>query len=269
MNTQALAIQEQRVVAQPVDLSVIMRAAQDPNVNVEKVGQLIALFERMQDRQAKQEFDDALRLAQARMPRVTMDGHLINQATGAVQSRFAKIENIDKFLRPILTEFGFSVTTSIIGTELAKTPVIRKGADAVVIESTLYVAEGILRKGGHKEHFYTRLALDTSGNKNLTQGMGSTQKYARRQLLMMMFNVITVGEDTDANPVEYVTGEQVNQILDYCSHLGKKTESLVLTALQVGSLEQIPRSRFAESIGWLKGIEEALAKKRADARGQE
>lgn len=166
-------------------LAAIMRAAQDPNTDVAKMETLISLYERMQDRTAKQRFNEAMVACQAEMPRISRDGRVINHKTNQLQSRYATYERIDEIVRPIYSDkYGFAISVSIGMPENGK-----------------YPCTAIVRhRDGHSEPFTLPLALDQSGAKNDTQGMGSTQSYARRYLVCGIFNIVTEGQDTDGAP---------------------------------------------------------------------
>lgn len=170
-----------QLAVQALPLDAILRAAQDPGMDVAKMDALIGLYERMQDRAAKQAFDAALVACQAEMPRITKDAKVINHKTGAVQSRYATLERIDSIVREIYERHGFSVSYNTAPAENGK----------------FVVTASVRHAGGHTEPYRIPLALDETGSKNATQGMGSVMSYGRRYLLCSIFNIITEGEDND------------------------------------------------------------------------
>jgi hypothetical protein len=218
------------------DLTLIMQAAQDPSVDVAKVSALIGLYERMQDRQAEQLFNSAMVACQREMPRVTKDGKLINYKTGKVQSRYATIERIDSIVRSIYERYGFSVSATIDSKEGDK-----------------YWVKGIVRHdGGHREDYRIPLALDQTGNKNDTQGMGSTLSYGRRYLLCAIFNIITEGQDTDgAAQVDLVNDEQVMSLNDFAIEV-KANVAAFCKYLGIEKLADLPAARYEEAMGELR-----------------
>lgn len=208
----------------------LLAIASDPSTDVAKASEMFALFERMKDRAAKEAFNEAMVSCQAEMPRVTKDGKVINHKTGALQSRYATLEAIDRVVRPIYEQHGFSISVSFDGTEGNK-----------------YIAKAVVRhRGGHSEEYRIPLALDQSGAKNDTQGMGSTASYARRYLLCSIFNIITEGEDTDGQQrVETITEEQAltlhTMLTDQRKDIGKiLARASQQAGYEITSLNQIP-----------------------------
>lgn len=226
-------------------MAAIMRAAQDPNTDVAKMETLIGLYERMQDRDARQQFDAAMVACQADMPRVTKDGKVINHKTNQLQSRYATLERIDSVVRPIYEGHGFSVSVSIDS-----------------IEGGKYWAKAIVRhRAGHSETHRMPLALDQSGSKNDTQGMGSTMSYARRYLICSVFNIVTEGQDTDGAPPKadpLITQDQADDLqtvlTDRKVNMAKFYERVTTMAgYEVTALNQIPKRIYQQIMTGYQG----------------
>jgi hypothetical protein len=79
-------------------LAVISRAAADPNTDVEKMERLMALYERIEAKNAERAFNDSMNAAQAEMRPISADAE--NPQTHSKYATFAKL---DKALRPIYT----------------------------------------------------------------------------------------------------------------------------------------------------------------------
>jgi hypothetical protein len=161
-------------------LTLIGRAAQDPAVSVEKMERLFALQERWEKREAEKQFQSAMIAARKEMPEVTKD------AVGQ-NSKFAKLEKIDRIAYPIYTSHGFSLHWS--------------EAECGQPEWTRLKCV-VLHSGGHREEHFLQGPMDDKGpkgvaNKTGIQGMGSTWSYLQRRLLTMIFNIRIVGEDND------------------------------------------------------------------------
>ncbi len=168
---------------------------------------------------------------------MTRDGKIKNKL-GEVQSRFATIERLDENIRPIYQGHGFAVSTSIDG----------------VLSNGKYDCRAEVRhSGGHVGQYKMPLALDSSGSKNETQGMGSTLSYARRYLLIHIFNIITEGQDTDGNrPDAKITQQQADNIRTRLDAAGKDKSKFV-KALGVESIEEITISKHDYALGMLTG----------------
>lgn len=174
------------VIAQPTRedavLAVISRAATDPNVDIDKMERLLAMQERITAGQALAAYNADMSSMQARMPTISKDAKIMNKDGVSVRSYYATFENIVSTIRPLLDEFGFSVTfkTSFEG-------------------GTLHVTGRISHRAGHSEQTTIALPFDPSGNKNDVQAIGSSVSYGKRYALCMLLNITTGGEDDDGN----------------------------------------------------------------------
>ena len=182
----ALATTTDQQIAQPEGatmLSVISRAASDPSVDIEKLERLMAMKERMDAKEAETAFAAALARVQAKMGRIGTDA--LNKQTG---SRYATYGALDKALRPLYTEEGFSLS---FGTEPAP-----DGMVGVVC----YVSH----QAGHTREYRAQVPSDGKGLKGnsmmtSTHAFGSGTSYGMRYLLKMVFNVAVGEEDDDGN----------------------------------------------------------------------
>lgn len=226
---------EQRVLAG------VLRAAMDPGVDVAKMQALIAMHQQLQDREARQEFNSAMVAAQREMPRIGKDGLVVNHKTGAVQSRYATLENLDKAIRPVYERHGFSVS-------------FNTGAQA---GAKLEILARVRHGAGHQEDYRMPLELDTSGAKNGTQGAGSTFSYGRRYLLKAIFNIVEEGEDRDGAAAATITDGQVasieTMIADTRSNL-----SMFLRIFNIEKLAEMPAERFRDAMAALEQKRRAM-----------
>jgi hypothetical protein len=188
---------------------------------------LLDLYERFHLIRAEQQFNEALVQMQSDCPRISRNGAILNKA-GFVQSRYAKYEDVDRCIRPLLERHGFAVTF-----------------DNPSFAGGVMIFSAQLRHiAGHKQDYTISLPIDSMGAKNGTQGAGSTSSYARRYLLQMIFNIVTEGEDTDGTGGATVSEEQVMQI-ETALRDHRVSAERVLRALQLDSLADIPSERFS------------------------
>lgn len=164
-------------------MAVISRAASDPAVDVDKLERLMGLYERITDRSSERAYDEAMNACQAAMRPIATDAN--NPQT---KSKYATYAALDKALRPIYTEHGFSVAFST--------------ADGAPPEHIRLVAR-VAHKEGHREQPHLDMPSDGKGAKGgdvmtKTHAIGAAVTYGRRYLLGMIFN-IAVGEDDDGN----------------------------------------------------------------------
>lgn len=192
-------------------LDIIARAARDPSVDVPKMQALLDMRSQIRREDAKQEFWAAMARLQPKLPRITKEGVILNYDK-TVKSRFAKYEDIDAGLRPLLQDEGFSV---FYRTNL--------------IEKVLYVTAVVAHASGHAEETTVPVPIDVSAVnssgkaiRNAAQDMGSTISYGKRYALCAAFNVITISEDDDAQGegAKPLTEDETRKIEDWLQNLG-------------------------------------------------
>lgn len=164
-------------------LSVIARAASDPSVDIDKMERLLAMQERVLERNAESAFNESMRGAQGEMRQVATDAN--NPQT---RSRYATYAAIDAALRPIYTRHGFSIS---YGT-----------ADAP--EGYVRVLAYVSHVGGHTRRYEAAMPADGKGAKGgdvmtKTHAFGAATSYGMRYLLKMIFNVAVGEYDLDGN----------------------------------------------------------------------
>lgn len=170
---QELTIQQSETAA---IMSVIERVAMSPDADIEKLERMLDMQERVLNRNAKQAFTADLAAMQEDLPRI------IEHGVGHNNAKFAKLEDINDVIRPVLHKHGFAVTFRI------------KNENNLV-----WVYTVLSHKMGHSEETSIPLALDNSGSKNAVQAVGSSISYGKRYGICAMLNIST-GDDTDGNP---------------------------------------------------------------------
>jgi hypothetical protein len=155
-------------------LAVIARAAADPACDLDKMERLMAMHERMQNRQAQAEFADALASLQSELPSIGERGD------AAGRYKFALWEDINQAIKPILQRHGFSLSFR-------------------TDTSTGITVTGVLsHRNGHREETSITLPADASGNKNAVQAVASSVSYGKRYTAGALLNLTSHGEDDDA-----------------------------------------------------------------------
>ena len=192
-------------------LSIIDRAARDESVDIDKMERLLAMQERVIEREAKKDFDDAMRAAQQEIPQIYRSS--VNSHT---KSRYATLEAINEAINPVITEHGFSMTF---------------GTDESPLENHYRVTCDVSHNGGYSRSYHADVPSDTAGakgtaNKSATQGFGSTMSYGRRYLTLLIFNVALTNEDNDGNrQSEFITQEQQAYLANLAKEVGANVEA--------------------------------------------
>ena len=137
----------------------------------------------MEHDQARRAFNQAMADAQAVMPPV------VRSATNThLRNKYAKLEDMDREMRPIYTDHGFSV---------------RFGSAPAPFEGYIRITCTVAHASGYFEENYLDApitAVGSQGGKTATtsvQAVGSAVTYLRRYLLGMVFNIVLADEDDD------------------------------------------------------------------------
>ena len=181
-------------------LSVIQRAAADPQCDIEKMERLMAMHERMQDRQAGAAFNTAMAAMQSELPSIAERG------TGHNNARYALLEDINDVVKPIMQRHGFAVSFKV-----------EHHAGGINVTGIL------MHAAGHREQTTMLLPNDTSGSKNAVQAVGSAVSYGRRYVICALLNITTRGADDDgyaAGPetprITVIQATALQKMLDKC-----------------------------------------------------
>jgi hypothetical protein len=165
-------------------IALIERASRDPNVDVDKMERIMAMHERMVDKKAEADFNDAMVACQREVGTIAADA--TNPQT---RSKYATYAKLDKALRPIYTRHGISIS---YGTEDSPKP--------EHVRVIAYVA-----RQGHTRIYRADMPADGKGAKGgdvmtKTHANGAAMAYGARYLLKGIFNISIGEEDTDGNP---------------------------------------------------------------------
>jgi hypothetical protein len=170
-------------------ISMIERAARDPAVDIDKMERLFQMRERMLAQEAKAAYLTALAAMQKDLPIVDKKG-VINRnekdaqgnRTGTQkEQRYAKWEDINEAIIPVLAQHGFSLSHRIE----QPTP------------DRLSVTAILGHRQGHSEQTSISLPFDGSGGKNNMHGWGSAASYGKRYTSIALLNITARGEDDD------------------------------------------------------------------------
>lgn len=179
--------------------SMIERAARDPSVDIDKLERLIAMRERRDALERERAFDAAMAAAQSKMRAVAADAN--NPQT---RSKYASYFALDKAIRPIYTEHGFSLSFETGETKL-------EGHVRVICRISC---------AGHTRSPYIDMPADGKGAKGgdvmtKTHAAGAAVSYGSRYLLKMIFNIAVGEDDKDGNAegdTQTITAEQAEEL---------------------------------------------------------
>lgn len=216
-------------------MSVISRAASDPAVDIDKLERLIAMHNGIVSRQNEQAFNDAMSAAQKQMRRIAADSN--NPQT---RSKYASYAALDRAIRPVYTEHGFSLT---FNTGDAPDGCVRVICDVA--------------NCGFTRHYHIDMPADGKGAKggdvmSKTHATGSAVTYGRRYLLAMIFN-LAIGQDDDGNAAAKgpITEQQAEQITNLIADT-KTDITRFLKWAGAESVSDIASSKYADAVAFLE-----------------
>jgi hypothetical protein len=174
-------------------LALIERMALDPRVDVEKLDCLMAMYERLKTKEAELAFNAAKgrilkKLAGIKIVKNRSVLHEFEREKpqmGTYEAfRYAPLEEIDKYLRPLLAEEEMDLSYS-----------------GEVVQDRGILIRGRLKHlpSGHFEDSFMPAPPDTTGDKSEVQAVGSTNSYLRRYIACNIFNIVVVADDDDGN----------------------------------------------------------------------
>ena len=160
-------------------LAVIARAASDERVDIDKMTALLAMQRDIDARAAQTEFDIAMDELNRRCEmRVGKAGIASLGSKGSY--KFAKWEDLDAVVRPIMREVGLRFS-------------FKSRTDQFGVTVTGYLHHS----GGHAESTEVTLPVDTGPGRNPMQQVGSTISYGKRYCAELLLNVVREDEDDD------------------------------------------------------------------------
>lgn len=242
-------------------MHVIERVAMDKDMDISKLEKMLDMQERVLDRNAKQQFTADLAAMQMELPRVMEHGKIqIKNKDGKViqNTAFAKLEDINDAIRPVLQKYGFAITFRV------------KAESGLVWVKTV-----LSHRDGHSEDTAIPLPLDTSGSKNAVQSVGSTISYGKRYGLCAMLNIST-GDDLDGASADdaadskhqqeanAITKQQLNDLMGRLAKANIPVDNFC-KKLRVERLQDLQANRYDPAV---KHIQAFVNSQRQEARAQ-
>ena len=226
---------DQALIEHPGDiLEIILRVAADPKMEIDKMERLLVMHERIVKENRRVEFMGALARIQAKMPQIEKSGQII--VKGVERSRYAKLEDIDKVIRPLLEEEGFSFSF-----------------DSSSTDGKLFVLScNLSHREGHAETKTPVLPIDSMQYRSEVQSVGSTLSYAKRQLIKMHLNIVEAGEDDDGiGGSEPISEGQVKSIEVLIKQTGADKKRF-LEYMEAKSIKDITSRNYPKAISALE-----------------
>jgi len=205
-------------------ISVIERAALNPDIDIEKLERLLELQERIIVREAAAAYNLALSQMQPNLPAIEQRG----KGHGTI--RYARWEDIQKEIVPVLAEYDFALSFR-----------------TSVEDGSIIVTAILSHKDGHSEQTSLPLPSDTTGSKNNVQAVGSSVSYGKRYTATALLNLNVAGEDDDggmAGGGELISEEMADEINAMLEET-KANIPAFLKMLKVGQVENMSMAQYA------------------------
>lgn len=179
----------------------------DPNITADKLDAVLRMRRELLAEEQRELFHEAFAAMQAEIPQVRKDGVVELRKDGKTfgHYKFARWEDMDKVLRPILVRHGFSLRFNNVSND-----------------GKLVVRAFLMRGGFEVFADSPPLPPDTGPGRNSLQAAGSAASYGKRYAAESVLNIVRQGEDNDGiGAEETLTKGEVN----FLSDLIKKTKS--------------------------------------------
>jgi hypothetical protein len=225
-------------------LSMIERAAKDPSVDIEKFERLMAMRERVEDRQSKQAFDNAVSLAKGEIGPIHKNRVVdFTSSKGRTNYRHEDFAEVARVVDPVLKRFGLSYR-------------FRSAQDGAKLSLTCILSH----RDGYAEETTLEAAKDESGNKNAIQAVGSAATYLQRYTLKLALGLAASEQDDDGRASGAsgddgpINADQYAELLRVADSVGATPddENQLLRLYKIETLHHLPASKLAEAIARIK-----------------
>lgn len=199
------------------DFDKILALAENPNVPVERIEQVIGLFQKVEAIKSRQAFEAALADAKAEIPQIVKD-RLVSYGEGTKKTTYKHedLAGIAKQIDPILSKHGLSYrwrTTSKLNEPVTVTCILA-------------------HRGGYSEENTLSAGRDESGGKNAIQAIGSSLTYLQRYTLKGALG-LAAAHDDDGKAVgagDYISDAQADELLSLIQESGSNPSQFLKIA---------------------------------------
>lgn len=219
------------VPAESGEISGLMELAIREKVPVEVLERLVALQERVTDRNARAEFFEALAAFQEECPEIpkSRTANIATQGGSSYSYTFSGLEDITRVVGPILKRHDLSYNWTTEGVE---------GGFLNVIFILRHV-------GGHEERSAFPVPPETNAKMSAAQKMGAALTYGRRQSMVSGLGLTTADVDTDgADEDQYITEGQLADLRAKMEEV-ESTEARICKTYGLAHLEALPAHLLA------------------------
>ena len=229
----------------------LLQIAVERGADIEQLTKLMDLQERWEANEARKAFSAAMSAFRAKVPVIQKDTHVHFEArNGGMKTDYwhATLAQITRTINPILAECGLTFSWSTQ----------QEGGQITVHCDVTHVA-------GHTVRTTLTAGLETSGNKNPIQQMGSTVSYLQRYTLNAALGLSTDEDDDDDgkkggdDEPAIVTTEQAAEIKALLKETGSDVASFLKAYGGAPCVDELDARAYAPA---LKRLNAKLAQQR-------
>jgi hypothetical protein len=229
----------------------LMRVLSDPNIPADKLQIVLQMQREILADRRREAFQTAFVAMAAEMPQVSKEGivELVKDGKRFGSYKFAKWEDMDEVIRPILNRHGFALSFS----QLA----VNGKANMVVVRGEL------MHVDGHSISSEREMPPDTGPGRNSLQAIGSSISYAKRYLAEGLCNIVRKGEDDDGKgaTIKLITDAQAKELEKLMAEV-KTTPETFLRLFVTGceKMADIPARDFPRLVNALREKQRSIKK---------
>ncbi|KAA8387649.1 hypothetical protein FKW31_03115 [Acetobacter sp. DmW_136] len=215
-------------------LSIITQAASNPQCDVEKLRALLDMKKQVMEIDDRKEFSEAMSAAMGEMPQIFKAG--IKEMNGKGSYRFARWEDMDSAIRPVLLRHGLRLSFTTERTE----------------GNYIRVIGRITHANGQFQESSMELPIDNGPGRTEVQARGSTISYGKRYCAEMLLNIVRTNEDNDGaytpqkQEIKLITPEQKDELVGLLQKSGANT-SAFLAYFHCKTLDGMPENAFGHA----------------------
>lgn len=218
----------------------LIDALKDKNLPVESVEKLVTLHERISDRQAAQEFAEALAAFQQECPPIpkTRRAKIATGGGASFGYAYASLEDITAAVRPFLHARGFSYSW-----------------DTTVTDKMMTAICTLRHLNGHAVTSAFTAPTDSRAGMSEQQKYGAALMYAKRQTLIDVLGLTTCDQDTPDTPppgsLEPISGKEAADLESMIEEVGADKRKF-LKLYGVSKVEELTRHNLAGALAVLE-----------------
>lgn len=227
----------------------LMRVLSDPNIPADKLQVVLQMQRELLEDRRKESFQAAFRAMAVKLPQINRHGLVELKKDGRVLGsyKYAKWEDMDEVIRPILHEHGFALTFSEIP----------KDGGRVHMQGVLMHDDGGSRMSE------TSLPPDTGPGRNNLQAVGSAKTYAKRYLAEDLLNLVRKGVDDDGRGAvpKPISAAQVKELSGLLKAIKTQPETFLrLFVTGVEKMEDIQERDYPRLVNALTEKKQSMEK---------